>query len=201
MADVNPIPEHYPQLTPYLVIDGAEAAIAFYGSVFGASERVRLPMPDGTVAHCELQLGNSLIMLEQPFVPLLPGEQPQMVKCRMRSLGCSPCTGAVRSDADTIPKIIDVPALTFSFWRLWLGAVLMALVLIALRRRPTRADIRASIPGGVLFGLNLVLFFTAIKETSIVDVLVIGALQPALTLLVAGRMFSSMNRTGQVEGK
>src|SRR5881409_1831721 len=44
--------------------------------------------------------GNSLIMLEQPFVPLLPGEQPQMVKCRMRSLGCSPCTGAVRSDAD-----------------------------------------------------------------------------------------------------
>jgi len=93
------------------------------------------------------------------------------------------------SFANTIPKIIDVPALTFSFWRLWLGAVLMVLVLIALRRRPTRADIRASIPGGVLFGLNLVLFFTAIKETSIVDVLVIGALQPALTLLVAGRMF------------
>ncbi len=51
--------------------------------------------------------GNSLLMLEQPFVPLLPGEQPQLVKCRMRSLGCSPCTGAVRSDADTVPKIIE----------------------------------------------------------------------------------------------
>ena len=38
--------------------------------------------------------GNSLIMLEQPFVPLLPGEKPQLVMCRMRSLGCSPCTGA-----------------------------------------------------------------------------------------------------------
>jgi len=50
--------------------------------------------------------GNSLLMLEQPFVPLLPGEQPQMVRCRMRSLGCSPCTGAVPSDADTIDKII-----------------------------------------------------------------------------------------------
>jgi sulfate adenylyltransferase subunit 2 len=50
--------------------------------------------------------GNSLLMLEQPFVPLLPGERPQLVKCRMRSLGCSPCTGAVRSDADTVPKII-----------------------------------------------------------------------------------------------
>ena len=51
--------------------------------------------------------GNSLLMLEQPFVPLLPGEQPQMIRCRMRSLGCSPCTGAVRSDADTVAKIID----------------------------------------------------------------------------------------------
>jgi sulfate adenylyltransferase subunit 2 len=51
--------------------------------------------------------GDSLIMLEQPFIPLLPGEKPQIVRCRMRSLGCSPCTGAIRSDADTVPKIIE----------------------------------------------------------------------------------------------
>jgi sulfate adenylyltransferase subunit 2 len=51
--------------------------------------------------------GDSLIPLEQPFIPMLPGEKPQMVRCRMRSLGCSPCTGAIRSDADTIPKIIE----------------------------------------------------------------------------------------------
>ena len=51
--------------------------------------------------------GNSLLVPEQSFVPLLPGERPQMVMCRMRSLGCSPCTGAVRSTADTIPKIIE----------------------------------------------------------------------------------------------
>jgi sulfate adenylyltransferase subunit 2 len=50
--------------------------------------------------------GESLIMVEQPFIPLLPGEKPQIVRCRMRSLGCSPCTGAIRSDADTVPKII-----------------------------------------------------------------------------------------------
>ena len=50
--------------------------------------------------------GDNLIPLEQPFVPLLPNEKPQMVKCRMRSLGCSPCTGAIRSEADTVPKII-----------------------------------------------------------------------------------------------
>ena len=51
--------------------------------------------------------GNALLMREQPFVPLMPGEQPEVVMCRMRSLGCSPCTGAVRSEADTIPKIIE----------------------------------------------------------------------------------------------
>ncbi len=51
--------------------------------------------------------GDSLIPLEQPFIPMLPGEKPQMVRCRMRSLGCSPCTGAIRSEADTIPKIIE----------------------------------------------------------------------------------------------
>jgi sulfate adenylyltransferase subunit 2 len=51
--------------------------------------------------------GNSLIVPEQPFVPLLPGERLQRVKCRMRSLGCSPCTGAVRSDAETVPQIIE----------------------------------------------------------------------------------------------
>jgi sulfate adenylyltransferase subunit 2 len=51
--------------------------------------------------------GHSLIVPEQPFVPLAPGERFERVKCRMRSLGCSPCTGAVRSDADTVDKIIE----------------------------------------------------------------------------------------------
>ena len=51
--------------------------------------------------------GESLIVPEQPFVPLLPGEGTERVVCRMRSLGCSPCTGAIKSDADTVPKIIN----------------------------------------------------------------------------------------------
>jgi sulfate adenylyltransferase subunit 2 len=51
--------------------------------------------------------GDALIPVEQPFVPLLPGERPQRVMCRMRSLGCSPCTGAIRSTAATVPEIID----------------------------------------------------------------------------------------------
>jgi sulfate adenylyltransferase subunit 2 len=51
--------------------------------------------------------GNSLIVQEQPFVVTMPGEKPQTVRCRMRSLGCSPCTGAIRSNADTVPLIIE----------------------------------------------------------------------------------------------
>src|SRR5438477_4267601 len=50
--------------------------------------------------------GSTLIPVEQD-IPLLPGEKAEMVMCRMRSLGCSPCTGAIRSEADTLPKIIE----------------------------------------------------------------------------------------------
>ncbi len=50
--------------------------------------------------------GNTLIPVEQD-IPLLPGERTEKVMCRMRSLGCSPCTGAIRSEADTVPKIIE----------------------------------------------------------------------------------------------
>ena len=49
--------------------------------------------------------GDALLPVEQAFVARR-GEQPQMVRSRLRSLGCSPCTGAIRSDADTLPKII-----------------------------------------------------------------------------------------------
>ena len=47
----------------------------------------------------------ALLPIEQEFVAF-PGERPQLVKSRLRSLGCSPCTGAIRSDAETIPDII-----------------------------------------------------------------------------------------------
>jgi sulfate adenylyltransferase subunit 2 len=50
--------------------------------------------------------GGSIIVIHSEK-ELQPGEKPQMVKCRMRSLGCVPCTGAIRSDADTVPEIIE----------------------------------------------------------------------------------------------
>jgi sulfate adenylyltransferase subunit 2 len=48
----------------------------------------------------------SIVVIDHPR-QLLPGERTQKVKCRMRSLGCVPCTGAIRSEADTLPKIIQ----------------------------------------------------------------------------------------------
>ena len=59
----KPIPDDYPRVTPYLIVDGAGAAIDFYCSVLGATERVRMPGPDGRIGHAELQLGDSMIML------------------------------------------------------------------------------------------------------------------------------------------
>jgi PhnB protein len=76
------IPEGYPRVTPYLIVDGAAAAIDFYRSVLGASERMRMPGPDGRIGHAELELGNSLIMLAD--------ENPQMDIRGPSSIGGTP---------------------------------------------------------------------------------------------------------------
>jgi sulfate adenylyltransferase subunit 2 len=55
----------------------------------------------------EMVVRKSSLIPVEANVPLLPGEEAEMVMCRMRSLGCSPCTGAIRSEADTLPKIIE----------------------------------------------------------------------------------------------
>ncbi len=50
---------------------------------------------------------NGSLVLTHSQDQLLPNEKAQIVNCRMRSLGCVPCTGAIRSEADTLPKIIE----------------------------------------------------------------------------------------------
>jgi PhnB protein len=67
MADVNPIPDDYPRVSAYITVDGAAAAIEFYKSVLGATERGRMPGPDGRIGHAELNIGDSLIMLSDAF--------------------------------------------------------------------------------------------------------------------------------------
>ncbi|MFD8645544.1 VOC family protein [Streptomyces zaomyceticus] len=81
---VQPIPEGYPRVTPYLCVDGAAAGIDFYVSVLGAEERMRMPAPGGGIGHAELALGNSIIMLADEF-PELGFRSP-------RSIGGTPLT-------------------------------------------------------------------------------------------------------------
>jgi len=60
-------PPGYHTVTPSLTVHDGAAAIAFYSAAFGAVEKLRLPMPDGKVAHAELRIGDSIIMLSDEF--------------------------------------------------------------------------------------------------------------------------------------
>ena len=95
MADVKPIPEGYPQVSPYLIVDGAAAAIDFYREVLGATERARLAGPDGKIGHAELQLGESVIMLAD--------EHPELDILGPRTIGGTPVTISVYvEDVDAV---------------------------------------------------------------------------------------------------
>ena len=67
MSPVQPIPQGYPRLSPYLCIDGAARAIDFYVEVLGATEKMRMGGPDGKIGHAELTLGESIIMLADEY--------------------------------------------------------------------------------------------------------------------------------------
>lgn len=95
MAKVKPIPDGYPRVMPYLHVDGAAAAIDFYGEIFGAKERMRMAGPDGKVGHCELELGDSVIMLADEF--------PEMGAQSPKTIGGTPVTVMVYvDDVDTV---------------------------------------------------------------------------------------------------
>jgi PhnB protein len=63
---VNPIPDGYHSVTPYLIVDGAAEAIRWYGEALGAVEVLRLPMGD-KVGHAEIRIGNSHVMLSDEW--------------------------------------------------------------------------------------------------------------------------------------
>jgi PhnB protein len=63
----KPIPDGYHTVTPYLVVRGAEKAITFYQTAFGAEELVRMPSPDGKLMHAEIRIGDSVVMMADEF--------------------------------------------------------------------------------------------------------------------------------------
>jgi len=64
---VKPIPEGYHTLSPYLAVGNAAQAIDYYKNAFGAKERVRMEAPGGAIGHAELEIGDSVVMLSDPF--------------------------------------------------------------------------------------------------------------------------------------
>jgi PhnB protein len=60
-----PIPDSYRRVTPCLTVRGAGRAIEFYAAVFGAAERMRFPGPGDTIAHAEIQIGDSVVIIEE----------------------------------------------------------------------------------------------------------------------------------------
>ena len=69
---VQPIPEGYRTVTPYLSVDDASAAIDFYQRALGAKESVRMSGPGDAIMHAELELGDSRVMLSDPFPQFTP---------------------------------------------------------------------------------------------------------------------------------
>lgn len=63
-AKPSPVPDTYRRVTPCLVVQGAAKALDFYAQVFGAAERMRSTSPRGTIAHAEIQIGDSVVIVE-----------------------------------------------------------------------------------------------------------------------------------------
>jgi PhnB protein len=81
---VKSVPDGYHTLTPHLVCAGASDAIAFYKKAFGATELMRLPMPEGKLLHASLKIGDSIVLLNDEF--------PEMGAVGPKALKGSPVT-------------------------------------------------------------------------------------------------------------
>ena len=91
------IPDGYHSVTPYLIINGATAALDYYTKAFGAKELFRMPAPEGKIGHAEIKIGDSPIMLADEF--------PEMGYKSPKSLGGSPVSLMIYvEDVDSVFK-------------------------------------------------------------------------------------------------
>jgi PhnB protein len=84
ITPIKPIPDGYHTVSPYLIVRGASNAIEFYKKAFGATELMRLEMPDGKIAHAEFKIVDSIFMISD--------ESPQCPSTSPAALGGSPVT-------------------------------------------------------------------------------------------------------------
>jgi PhnB protein len=81
-APVKPVPDGYHTVTPYLILNAAGDAIAFYKKALGAEEVMRIGGPGGKIGHAEIRIGDSRIMLAD--------EHPELQALSPKTIGGSP---------------------------------------------------------------------------------------------------------------
>ena len=77
-AKVSWLSKGYPVLSSVTVLDDCARAIDWYKQVLGAKQRLRLDMPGGAVAHCELGFGGAVLMLGSPMPPQFPSKKASL---------------------------------------------------------------------------------------------------------------------------
>ena len=97
-----------------------------------------------------------------------------------------------------IKGIEGLGGLTVAVYRIWFGAVLVTIAFRASGGRITWDLLRRSVPSGLTFTADLILFFCAVQITSVANATVIGALQPVLVLAVAGPLFGERARAAEL---
>lgn len=108
---------------------------------------------------------------------------------RAIGLGASAMAAVLWGFGSIFVALTFAPGLVLTFYRLWLGAALFCVLVYATGRRLSTSLFGATWLGGILLAGDMALFYSAVKLTSIIDVTVIGAFQPALVMLAAPRIF------------
>ncbi len=72
MPEVQPIPDGYTAITPYIIVENAAGFIDFLANAFGAVERLRVPMPEGGIGHAEVEIDGAALMLADAMPPAFP---------------------------------------------------------------------------------------------------------------------------------
>ena len=111
-STVKKIPDGYTAVTPYLTILGAAQAIEFYKKAFGAEELMRMPMPDGRIAHAEIRIGGAIVMLhdESPewkaFSPQTVGDTSVSIMLYVEDVDAV-CKRALEAGATSTMEVAD----------------------------------------------------------------------------------------------
>jgi len=131
----------------------------------------------------------------------VPAADSTAAPVRRPGLGMLGATSAVvvwGASSVLIKGVDGLNGLGIACYRIWLGAALVTVAFVATGGRLSWRLLRLSLFGGLAFTADLVLFFTAVQETSIANATFIGALQPLLVLLVASRLFGERARLAEL---